>query len=135
MRFLFAALTSLLLLASVPASAQDRLYVVTYVDLMPNFADDGAKVLQKYASDCRKEKDIVRFELFHDIGRKNHFTMVGAWENRAAFDAHLEADHTTTISRKAAAHAGKSSGRAPVQHHAIGKAVRGHCPRAPSLPR
>ena len=100
MRFLFAALSSLLLLASVPASAQDRLYVVTYVDLMPNFADDGSKVLQKYASDCRKEKDIVRFELFHDIGRKNHFTMVGAWQNQASFDAHLEADHTKQFREK-----------------------------------
>jgi len=74
--------------------------VVTYVDLMPNFADDGSKVLQQYASDCRKEKGIVRFELFHDIGRKNHFTMVGAWENRAAFDAHLEADHTRQFREK-----------------------------------
>jgi quinol monooxygenase YgiN len=100
MRFLFAALTSLLLLASVSASAQDRLYVVTYIDLMPQFADDGSKVLQQYASDCRKEKGVVRFELFHDIGRKNHFTMVGAWENRAAFDAHLAADHTTQFREK-----------------------------------
>ena len=101
MRFLFAALASLLLLANVPASAQDqRLYVVTYVDLMPNFADDGSKLLQKYAADSRKEKGIVRFELFLDIGRKNHFTMVGAWENRAAFDAHLEADHTRQFREK-----------------------------------
>lgn len=100
MRFLFAAVSSLLLLSSLGASAQDRLYVVTYVDLMPNYADDGSKVLQKYASDCRKEKDIVRFELFHDIGRKNHFTMVGAWENRAAFDAHLEANHTREFREK-----------------------------------
>ena len=100
MRFLFAALASLLLLASVPASEQERLYVVTYIDLMPNFADDGSKILQKYASDCRKEKEIVRFELFHDIGRKNHFTMVGAWENRAAFDAHLAAEHTTQFREK-----------------------------------
>jgi quinol monooxygenase YgiN len=100
MRLLFAALSALLLLAGVPASAQDRLYVVTYVDLMPNYADDGAKVLETYASDCRKEKTIVRFELFHDIGRKNHFTMVGAWENRAAFDAHLAADHTRQFREK-----------------------------------
>ena len=100
MKFLFAALSSLLLLASIPASAQDRLYVVTYVDLMPNYADDGSKLLQQYASDCRKEKGLVRFELFHDIGRKNHFTMVGAWENRAAFDAHLESDHTRQFREK-----------------------------------
>lgn len=100
MRLLFAAVPCLLLLASVAASAQDRLYVVTYVDLMPNYADDGFKVLQKYASDCRKEKSIVRFELFHDIGRKNHFTMVGAWQNRAAFDAHLEAEHTRAFREK-----------------------------------
>jgi quinol monooxygenase YgiN len=100
MRFLLTALTSLLLLAGIPASAQDRLYVVTYVDLMPNFADDGSKVLETYAAECRKEKGVVRFELFHDIGRKNHFTMVGAWENWAAFDAHLEADHTRQFREK-----------------------------------
>jgi quinol monooxygenase YgiN len=100
MRLLLAAFSLLLLFTSFTAAAQDRLYVVTYVDLMPNFADDGSKVLQKYASDCRKEKEIVRFELFHDIGRKNHFTMVGAWENRAAFDAHLEADHTRQFREK-----------------------------------
>jgi quinol monooxygenase YgiN len=100
MRLLLAAFSLLFLFTGLTAAAQERLYVVTYVDLMPNYADDGSKVLQKYASDCRKEKDIVRFELFHDIGRKNHFTMVGAWENRAAFDAHLEADHTRQFREK-----------------------------------
>jgi quinol monooxygenase YgiN len=95
MRFLLSTLSLLLLSAGFTASAQEqRLYVVTYVDLTPNFADDGAKLLPKYAADCRKEKGIVRFEAFIDVGRKNHFTMVGVWENRAAFDAHLEADHT-----------------------------------------
>jgi quinol monooxygenase YgiN len=99
MRLSFTAL--LFFAASLVLTAQDsKLYVVTYVDLTPNFADDGSKVLQKYASDTRKEKGVARFELFLDIGRKNHFTMVGAWQNRAAFDEHLEADHTKQFREK-----------------------------------
>jgi quinol monooxygenase YgiN len=85
----------LLLFATVAAFGQDaKLYVVTHVDLTPNYAVDGTKLLQKFASDSRKDKGAVRFELYQDLSRKNHFSIVGIWENQAAFDAHLEADHT-----------------------------------------
>jgi quinol monooxygenase YgiN len=81
-------------MTSLTASAQDRIYVVTHVDLAPNYAADGAKLLQKFASDSHQDKGVVRFELLQDLSRKNHFTIMGVWENHAAFDGHLEADHT-----------------------------------------
>jgi quinol monooxygenase YgiN len=85
----------LFLLATVAAFGQDtKLYVVTHVDLMPNHIVDGTPLLLKFASDSRKEKGAARFELLQEPGRKNHFTIVSVWENQAAFDAHLEADHT-----------------------------------------
>ncbi len=42
----------------------------------------------------------MRFEMLVDVSRKNHFTMVSVWDNQAAFDAHLEADHTKQMREK-----------------------------------
>ncbi len=96
------SLTTLLLFAtSFVLSGQDaKLYVVTHVDLTPNYLADGPPLLQKFAADSRKDKGIVRFELLQDRSRKNHFTMVEVWEDQAAFDAHLEAAHTKQFREK-----------------------------------
>jgi quinol monooxygenase YgiN len=91
----------LLLFASLAAFAQDaKLYVVTHVDLMPNYIADGTPLLMKFAADSRKEKGAVRFELLQEPARKNHITLVSVWENQAAFDAHLEAEHTRQFREK-----------------------------------
>lgn len=91
----------LLLLASFTAFAQEpRLYVVTHVDLMPNYIADGTPLLSKFAADSRKDKGAVRFELLQEPGRKNHFTIVSVWENQSAFDNHLEAEHTRQFREK-----------------------------------
>jgi quinol monooxygenase YgiN len=96
------SLTALLLFAvSIGLFAQDtKLYVVTHVDLMPNHIVDGPPLLLKYASDSRKEKGAVRFEVLQEPARKNHITIVSVWENQAAFDDHLEADHTKEFREK-----------------------------------
>lgn len=85
----------MLFAAGAVLSAQDaRIYVVTHVDIMPNLAADATPLLKQYAVDSRKDKGSVRFELLGEPSRKNHFTIVSVWENQAAFDAHLEAEHT-----------------------------------------
>jgi quinol monooxygenase YgiN len=96
------SLTALLLLAaSFVLSAQDsKLYVVTHIDLTPNYIADGTPLLQKFAADSRRDKGVVRFEMLVDVARKNHFTVVSIWENQAAFDAHLEAAHTKQMREK-----------------------------------
>jgi quinol monooxygenase YgiN len=88
--------TALLFLAlSVAVTAQDaRIFVVTHVDVTPNYAADAAKILKQYAEDSGHDKGSVRFELLGDTSRKNHFTIVSVWESQAAFEAHLAADHT-----------------------------------------
>jgi quinol monooxygenase YgiN len=91
----------LLLAAAIAAFAQDaKLYVVTHVDLTPNYIADGTPLLVKFASDSRKDKGVVRFELLQDLSRKNHFSIVEVWENQAAFDAHLEAGHSKQFREK-----------------------------------
>jgi quinol monooxygenase YgiN len=91
----------LLLFATVTAFAQDtKLYIVTHVDLTPPYIADGTSLLSKFAADSRKDKGAVRFELLQEPGRKNHFTIVSVWENQAAFDTHLSADHTKQFREK-----------------------------------
>lgn len=96
------ALSALLVLAAgLVAYAQDsRIYVVTHVDVMPNYAADGAKLLKQFAVDSRNDGGSVRFELLGEPTRKNHFTIVSVWENQAAFESHLEARHTREFREK-----------------------------------
>ncbi len=99
MRLSLSAL--LLLAANFVLSAQDtKLYVVTHVDVTPNYIVDATKLLQQYAAESHKDRGVVRFEMLVDVSRKNHFTIVSVWDNQAAFDAHLEAAHTKAMRQK-----------------------------------
>jgi len=101
LQLLFAALLALPF--SAPSHAQaaaDKLYVVTHVDLTPNFTEDGTKLLQQFAADSRHDPGVVRFELLEDNARHNHFTLVEVWENSKAFEGHEAAAHTKNFREK-----------------------------------
>jgi quinol monooxygenase YgiN len=78
----------------------DKLFVVTHVDLTPNYAAEGSKLLQQFAADSRHDPGVVRFELLDDNARSNHFTLVEVWENSKAFEAHEAAEHTKRFREK-----------------------------------
>jgi quinol monooxygenase YgiN len=101
LQLLCAALLLLPLAAlSRAQSPADKLYVVTHVDLTPNYIDEGTKVLQQFAADSRHDPGVVRFELLADNGRHNHFTLVEVWENTKAFEGHEAAEHTKNFREK-----------------------------------
>jgi quinol monooxygenase YgiN len=81
-------------------TSADRLFVVTHVDLTPDYAAKGTKLLQQFAGDSRHDPGIVRFELLQDNGRPNHFTVVGVWESTKAFERHEAAAHTKSFREK-----------------------------------
>jgi quinol monooxygenase YgiN len=78
----------------------DKLFVVTHVDLTPNNLAEGSKLLQQFAADSRHDPGVVRFELLEDNGRSNHFTLVEVWENKKAFETHEAAEHTKNFREK-----------------------------------
>ena len=89
------------------ASAQQKtearsgaLYVVTYVDVFPNFTDDTMKALRQFATDSRKDQGSVRFEFLQDVVRKNHFSIVEVWQSQQAYDAHLTQQHSKLFREK-----------------------------------
>jgi quinol monooxygenase YgiN len=89
-----------------PASAEDTavaeepLYVVTHVDVLPKFTKAGRELLNQFAADSRKDAGAVRIEVYEDISRRNHSTVVEVWSSRKAYDDHLAADHTRAYRTK-----------------------------------
>ncbi len=74
---------------------QARIYVVTHVDVLPQAPVSAATILLKeYAADSRKESGAVRIEVYAQISRLNHFSVVEVWKDQHAFDAHEAAAHT-----------------------------------------
>ena len=76
------------------SGTRDRIYAVSHVDVLPTEAATGTKLLQQYAAESRKDKGAVRVEVYIQVSRINHFTLVEVWENRQALEAHEAAAHT-----------------------------------------
>jgi quinol monooxygenase YgiN len=76
------------------SGTQGKIYVVAHVDVLPTEAVAGTKLLQQYAADSRKDKGAVRVEVYIQVSRINHFSVVEVWQNRQALEAHEAAAHT-----------------------------------------
>jgi quinol monooxygenase YgiN len=103
MRKILAALTLLLaaFAQTAVAQAQDPVYVVTHIDLMPNGVPAGIPAMKQFVAESLKmEKECVRFEILQQDGRPNHLTLVGIWKDRKAFDAHDSAPYTKEFREK-----------------------------------
>ncbi len=70
-----------------------RLYVVTYVDVYPNFADGTAAALTAEVAASKKDAGFVRYEFMRDVSRSNHFAIVEVWQSRQSYEAHLTQAH------------------------------------------
>jgi len=84
-------------LAVGPTPAADQgsaVFVVTHVDVIPPRKDDSLPLLKQLATDSRAEAGNLRFDVVQQVNRPNHFTVVEAWKDRAAFDAHGMASQT-----------------------------------------
>lgn len=83
-----------------PKSPEKQLYVVTYVDVFPDFAVESLKQLLQFAADSRKDPGSIRFEVVQDVARTNHLMMVEVWQSRDAFEKHLTLPHSKTFREK-----------------------------------
>ena len=75
------------------SAGASNVYIVTHIDVMPNFSDGANKAIQKYAADSRKDKGAVSVVGLVQDGRPNHFTIVEIWRSRADFEAHSGLAH------------------------------------------
>jgi quinol monooxygenase YgiN len=77
--------------ANAPRGA---IYVVTHVDVPPPRKDECIAALKTLVADSRKEGGGVRFEVFQQGNRPNHFSVVETWKDQKAYDDHITAPHT-----------------------------------------
>jgi quinol monooxygenase YgiN len=76
------------------SGANDRsTYVITHVDIGGQ-GTNAPEMLRRLADAGRKEEGNLRFDVIQHSMRANHFTVVEAWQNQKAQDAHAAAPHT-----------------------------------------
>ena len=86
--------------AAAAIAADEPLYVVTHVDVMPKFTDAGRDLLKFFAVDSRKDAGAIRIDVLEELGRPNHSTVVEVWASRQAYEDHLAAEHTRAYRAK-----------------------------------
>jgi len=80
--------------AVTTAPGGDAVYVISHVDVAPTSPIQAPELLRKHAEASRKEPGNLRFDVVQHTMRGNHFTVVEAWRNQQALDAHVAAAHT-----------------------------------------
>ena len=101
LRLFIAGATVLMGLVGSPAYAQsDSVYVVTYVDLMPNATISGAAALRHYRGVSRKEEGNLRTDVLQEIARPNRFAILEIWKDKAASEAHDKAATSAELVEK-----------------------------------
>ena len=77
-----------------PAGSQDRAtYVISHVDIGGQ-GTNASELLNRLAETSRKETGNHRFDVLQHTMRANHFTVIEAWQNDKALEAHATAAHT-----------------------------------------
>jgi len=79
------------------ASAAGAVFVVTHVDVPPPKKDDCIALLKTLAEASRKETGVLRFDVFQQASRPNHFSVVEIWKDQNAYQAHITAAHTKSF--------------------------------------
>ena len=85
---------NVLTVADGKAAARGAIFVVTHVDVPPPRKDECIVALKALTADSRKEANAVRFEIFQQSSRPNHFTVVEVWKGDKAYETHITAPHT-----------------------------------------
>lgn len=81
-------------------SPQGTVYVVTHLDIMPNFAAQANELLRGFATATREDADLMRYDLLLQDARTNHFAVIEVWRSREAFEAHAGHPHSVEFRQK-----------------------------------
>ena len=69
-------------------------FTVTHVDFIPPKKDDGIAALKSTVDSSRLESGNLRYDILQQASRPNHLTLVEAWRDMRALEAHEAAAHT-----------------------------------------
>jgi len=71
-----------------------QIFVITHVDVDPQFVDQALPVLDTFVSDSANDPGVQTFALLSQSPTTNHFQLIEVFANRQAFNAHVSAQHT-----------------------------------------
>jgi len=74
-------------------TAKGRLYVVTHVDVVPPRQADTEAALRAFVEQARRDPGNLRYDVFQQTARPNHFTVYAVWRSKADFAAHERSAH------------------------------------------
>lgn len=79
-----------------PVSAQQDgvVSIVTYIEAVPAAAAQARDMLEAYAQASRRADNNLQFQALQRIGRPNHFAILEAWTNAAAYEIHSSSANT-----------------------------------------
>ena len=69
-------------------------FTVTHVDFIPPKKDDGIAAIRQLAGPSRQDTGNIRYDVLQQSSRPNHLTLVEAWRDHKALEAHEAAAHT-----------------------------------------
>jgi quinol monooxygenase YgiN len=81
-------------------SQSGAIYVLTHVDVIPAGKDECMAALKAMSADTASDAGNISYEVLQQANRGNHFTVIEAWTNREALDAHAMAAHTRAFREK-----------------------------------
>jgi quinol monooxygenase YgiN len=84
-----AVISAAMLMATAHAQ-NGAVYVVTYVEVMPNAAAPGAMLLKSYRDVSRQEAGNMRLDVLQEMARPNRFVVLEVWSGSATREAHLK---------------------------------------------
>ena len=93
-------LHNVLAVAAGKPVARRAIFVVTHVDVPPPQKDNLIPMLNQLATASRAEADNLRFDIWQQTSRPNHFTVVETWSGPKAYDTHIMAAHTKQFRAK-----------------------------------
>jgi quinol monooxygenase YgiN len=73
----------------------DMVFLVTYVDTMPDTIAPATALLKRYQNASSHEDGNVRVEALQELERPNRFAIVESWRDKAGLDAHEQSAATT----------------------------------------
>ena len=83
--------------AATPAAVPTVVYVVTHVDMVPPKREEGVAEVRKLAEASRGTAGNVRFDALVQASRLNHLTLVEAWTDAPAREAHSATNPTRSF--------------------------------------
>ena len=75
-------------------------YVLTHIDVTPNFTEATVNLMRSFAADARKDPENSRFEVMRQDSRGNHLIMMEVWSSRQAYEQHTAHEHSKSFREK-----------------------------------